>query len=189
MIDTNWTEYDYSQRLRALERGTTTAAALAFFDELPAVPLELLVGAWRGSGLPTGHPLDGLLEAAGWHGKRFDGPDEVHPLVFRTAWGKLVSVNPSFVPLGLVARAPALFKLPAVARPFRAGVALLRTSKPRARLRLTAFRGVTTATMIYDALPINDVFRAVDEQTLLGVMDMRGLRQPFVFVLRREDAR
>lgn len=189
MIGTGTTEHDHRGRLAALERGTTIAAALALFDVLPAAPLAQLVGAWRGSGLPTGHPLDGLLEAAGWHGKRFDGPDEVHPLVFRTARGGLISVNPSLVPLSLVIRAPELFKLPVVASLFRAGVGILRTSKPRARLRLTAYRGVTTATMIYDALPINDVFRAVDEDTLLGAMDMRGLRQPFVFVLRREGIR
>jgi hypothetical protein len=45
-------------------------------------------------------------------------------------------------------------------------------------------RGVVTATMSYDALPINDHFRRVDDATLLGVMDLRGA-PPFFFVLRR----
>ena len=49
-------------------------------------------------------------------------------------------------------------------------------------------RGVSTATMIYDALPIHDVFRKVDDDTVLGLMDLRGLPQPFFFVLRRERA-
>jgi hypothetical protein len=40
--------------------------------------------------------------------------------------------------------------------------------------------------MCYDALPINDVFRKVDDDTLVGAMDMRGLDAPFMFVLRRE---
>jgi hypothetical protein len=43
-----------------------------------------------------------------------------------------------------------------------------------------------SATMIYDALPISDVFRRVDAHTLLGLMDYRALEKPFFFVLRRE---
>ena len=41
-------------------------------------------------------------------------------------------------------------------------------------------------TMVYDNLPINDVFRKVDEDTVLGVMDLKGMKKPFFFVLRRE---
>lgn len=40
--------------------------------------------------------------------------------------------------------------------------------------------------MCYDALPINDVFRKVDDDTLVGAMDLRGLEMPFMFVLRRD---
>jgi hypothetical protein len=40
--------------------------------------------------------------------------------------------------------------------------------------------------MIYDDLPIHDVFRQVDADTVLGAMDMRGLAQPYVFLLRRD---
>jgi hypothetical protein len=40
--------------------------------------------------------------------------------------------------------------------------------------------------MIYDSLPINDIFRKVDDHTVLGVMDVRFTPQPFFFVLRRE---
>ena len=42
--------------------------------------------------------------------------------------------------------------------------------------------------MVYDALPIHDVFRLVDQETLLGAMDIRGYPEPFFFVLRREAA-
>jgi hypothetical protein len=42
--------------------------------------------------------------------------------------------------------------------------------------------------MIYDALPINDLFRAAGPDTLVGAMDMRGLADPFFFILRRETA-
>jgi hypothetical protein len=49
-----------------------------------------------------------------------------------------------------------------------------------------AYRDVVTATMCYDALPINDAFRKVDNDTLVGVMDLRHLEEPFMFVLRRD---
>lgn len=35
----------------------------------PLEPREI-VGLWRGRGIPTGHPLDGVLENLGWFGKR-----------------------------------------------------------------------------------------------------------------------
>jgi GXWXG protein len=56
-------------------------------------------------GVRPGHraPLDGLLEAFGWHGKPFDGPDQVHPLVFDHGSG-LFTVNPAFLAMGLVLR-------------------------------------------------------------------------------------
>jgi len=40
--------------------------------------------------------------------------------------------------------------------------------------------------MIYDHLPIMDLFRKVDDNTLLGVMDLKGMQQPFFFVLYRD---
>ena len=65
---------------------------------------------------------------------------------------------------------------------------LLATRRPQARLRLVDYRGVATATMIYDARPINDHFRLLDEGVLLGAMDLRGVPAPFFFLLRREPA-
>jgi hypothetical protein len=41
--------------------------------------------------------------------------------------------------------------------------------------------------MIYDSLPINDVFRKVDDDTVLGAMDLRFTPQPFFFILTRES--
>jgi Domain of unknown function (DUF4334) len=54
---------------------------------------------------------------------------------------------------------------------------------------MTEYLGVVSAPMIYDALPINDVFRAVGADTVVGAMDMRGFEQPFMFLLRRQAAR
>ena len=173
--------------LAGLETGTTSAAALAFFDALPAVDVGAVSGPWRGSGLPTGHPLDGVLEALGWAGKRFDGID-AHPLVFDGARGRMLDVDPAWVPLPLVLRCAPLLRRPSVARVVRALLPLARTARPRARLRAVVHRGVTTAAMTYDALPVDDVLRAVGDDTLLGLMEARGMARPFFFVLRRPGA-
>ena len=63
---------------------------------------------------------------------------------------------------------------------------LLYTTRPKARLREVTHRGVVTAAMVYDSLPIIDVFRKVGDDVRLGAMDMRGLPAPFLFVLRRD---
>jgi hypothetical protein len=174
------------ERFRALGNGTTLAAALSFYDSLPAVRVEEMLGSWHGSSLPTGNPLAGLLERFGWYGKRFDDAETVYPLVFGRGDGSLYAVNPWFVPMGLVMRFASQLNRPVGAKLFAALRPLIRTTKPHARLRLTEYRGVVSATMCYDALPVNDVFRKVDDRTLMGVMDLRGMTTPFVFVLRRD---
>lgn len=169
----------------AREGGVQLEEALAFLDALPAVPVHQLLGSWRGSGLATGHPWDGLLETFGWHGKRFESPDAAHPLMFEDHRG-LFSVNPAFLPVGLAGRFPQVARSGLAGRA-RGALRLFHTSKPKARLRMTEYRGIASATMIYDALPINDHFRLVDDDTLIGAMDMRGVAA-FLFVLRREAA-
>lgn len=62
---------------------------------------------------------------------------------------------------------------------------LLKTEASQARLRMMDYRGKVSATMIYDYLPINDSFRKVDENTVLGIMDWKNSSQPFFFVLKR----
>jgi hypothetical protein len=68
----------------------------------------------------------------------------------------------------------------------------LRTRTAKARLRTMRYRDVDTATMIYDQLPINDVFRRLDgvagSDAVIGAMDLRGLSRPYFFVLRRDDS-
>ncbi len=64
---------------------------------------------------------------------------------------------------------------------------LLSTSESRARLRMTEYRGKSSATMIYDQLPINDIFRKLDDNTVLAVMDNRTVKDPFFFKLIRDQ--
>ena len=166
---------------------TTTADALALFDRLAPVDTAFMLGAWKGEGFPTDHPLDGVLEAYRWHGKRFESTEDVHPLVFDTAGGGTTSVNPlAFMPALRFFGTGPLPRGRAVGTFFQLLLPLFSTQRSRARLRMTEYRGKESATMIYDALPINDVFRKVDDDTVLGAMDLKGMERPFFFVLRRE---
>jgi hypothetical protein len=170
---------------QALDAGrVTTAEALGLFDGLDAVPIEFMIGIWAGSEFPTGHRMDGLLTATGWYGKQFVDTETVHPLLFHTADRRAAfPVNPRFAPVGLgLPTNRSYHRLITTARP------LIGTSTPTARLRMTEYRGRVSATMVYDTKPINDVFRKVDDATVLGAMDLRGADRPYFFVLRRDEA-
>ena len=41
--------------------------------------------------------------------------------------------------------------------------------------------------MIYDRKPIIDYFRKIDDDRVLGLMEMRGMERPFFFLLTREQ--
>lgn len=165
----------------------TTAEALDIFDSLDTVDVNDMIGPWQGSSFPTGHPLDGTLEAYHWHGKRFETTEHVHPLVFKTADGDTTSINPLWIlPLvGWIEQLP-IPKSKAIGSIFQSSLFLFSTNQSCARLRSLTHRGKKTATMIYDSLPINDVFRKVDDRTVLGLMDLKDMECPFFFVLRRE---
>jgi hypothetical protein len=146
-----------------------------------------LAGRWRGSGLPTGSPLDGLLESYGWYGKEVLDAETVHPLLVRDRTGRPRAVDPALLPVGLLRGRPGLAHWRLARAAFGGVRPLLSTDKPKARLRMMEHRGVATAAMVYDALPVIDVFRRVDADALLGVMDLRGLPQPFFFLLERDN--
>jgi hypothetical protein len=112
----------------------------------------------------------------------------VHPLLFLDRAGHPRPVDPGLLPIGLLRDRTDLAAHPLTVRAFTGMRPALFTRKPKARLRAVEHRGVVTAAMIYDALPIIDVFRRVDPDTLLGVMDLRGLPAPFFFLLERDDS-
>ncbi|WP_199423124.1 GXWXG domain-containing protein [Actinotalea solisilvae] len=169
-----------------MTRSRRTAAGLERYDALPPVECSELRGLWRGSGVPTGHPLDGALENLGWFGKRFDDDDRVHPLVFRARRG-LASVHPGLVPLTVVLRAAPLLRTAAAAGAFAVVRPWVTTRRPRARLREVRFHGVTSAALVYDDLPVIDAFRRDDDGSVIGAMDARGMARPFLFRLHRLD--
>jgi len=118
--------------------------ALARFDALPAVTTQEMLGEWRGSGVPTGHGTDGLLETDAWYGKSFVSEEVVHPLLFRNGVGETCAIDPRRIPLSL-SRFRGLTRNAGAQALFTLATPLLRTRAPRARLR-----------------------------AMLGLMDMRG---------------
>lgn len=162
----------------------TTEEALAIYDGLPAVTIDEMIGPWKGSELRSGHALDGVLEVARWHGKNFRSADAVDPLVHQGFGGKF-AVNPALMPLGLAMHAPFL-RNGLTTTLFLLSQPLIATRKPKARLRMIEFRGVVSATMIYDAQPINDHFRKVSDDEVIGLMDVRDMDQPYFFALKRD---
>ncbi|MBD0862650.1 DUF4334 domain-containing protein [Gordonia sp. zg691] len=169
---------------------SNTAEGLDLFDSCAAVEPEFMIGTWRGAELPTGHPLDGFLAASGWWGKQFVDAETVHPLLFPTRDGAaLWAMNPAiaFGGLGVAEKTPQV-KSMSFATPIAATRLLSQTRRARARLRTTRYRGTDTATMIYDQLPINDVFRRVSDDAVVGAMDLKGSPSPYFFVLRRDDS-
>jgi hypothetical protein len=114
--------------------------------------------------------------------------DTVHPLLFRagaTRW----AMNPGLVPmrLGTTVAMPAR-----VAPLLRWGVAafrpVLQTRTAKARLRATSYRGVVTAAMVCDQLPVIDFFRKISDDVVIGAMDLRGTPVPYFFALQRTAA-
>ena len=165
------------------DRKTASEEALDIFDHLDAVPVDFMIGRWKGFEIKSDHRMDGLLEVAGWYGKLFRSPEEVHPLLFYTRNKiALYAVNPRIVPMHI--------SLP---KPYVAGILMkllkpfLQTKKSAARLRIIEYRGRATATMCYDEKAILDHFARIDDNRVMGVMDLKGVPEPYIFMLERDD--
>lgn len=170
-----------------LKQGSlNTEQAMEFFDDLEPVDVSFMLGSWRGEGLATGHKMDGLMEHYNWYGKTFEDAEKVHPLVFERFSGKRVRLNPIFFPLKYAARSR--LSMSGLAKQvFNLVTYIVNTRHSKARLRMTEYRGKVSATMVYDQLPINDVFRKIDDNRVLGVMDLKNASRPFFFVLSRDQ--
>lgn len=174
------------------ERGpihTTADDALALFDQLAPCQEHILRGLWRGREICTGHPLDGSLANVSWYGKRFDSPTKVHPLVVVDSTGNPYPLNPAVVPMPLITHpvdAPKFVKslAPKLMRVLRP---VARAHSHGAHLDIINHRGVTTVAMVYDDRPVIDVFRSIDENTVVGCMEYPGMPRPHFFVLQRDN--
>ncbi len=144
-----------------------------------------MLGRWQGSGLHTSHPMDGLLEISSWYGKEFVDSETVHPLLFSDKNQNIFKVAPNANSMKWVLKMPWL-KHNSFKPLLMLTNELMKTEVSQARLRMMEYRGKVTATMVYDYLPINDSFRKIDENTVLGIMDYKIYPQPFFFILERK---
>jgi hypothetical protein len=128
--------------------------------------------------------MDGMLEMSNWYGKEFVDPETVHPLLFQTAGGEIFKLKPDPILMRLALRF-SLTRYLWLAPILRWSTHWFKTDVSQARLRMLDSRGVMTATMIYDYLPINDSFKRIDDNAVLGLMDDKAISQPFFFVLQR----
>lgn len=138
--------------------------ACRLFDQLEPVELETLIGTWEGQDFYTGHPLDGVLKKLNWYGKAFHDAENVDPLLFEGLDGEVFAVDP--VPIMDMRK-------------------LVKAVGGKARMRMVKHRGKVSGAMIYDNLPIQDHFRKVSEELLFGMMDRKGSKEPYFFVLER----
>ncbi len=161
--------------------------AIALFDCLDPVDLEWMFGCWKGAEFSTRHPMDGFLEPLGWYGKEFVNPECVHPLLFSSGKNDTFKVAADPQVLSLVIRLLPILKNTnkRILEMLRWTLFTQKTESSQARLRMVEYRGKLSATMIYDRLPICDVFRKVDDRTVLGWMDLKEW-PPFFFTLTKD---
>jgi len=169
-----------------LRRRATTSECLDLFDSLASVDVPFMIGRWKGYEITTGHPQDGILEATRWYGKEFVDSETVHPLLHLNGRGELFRVQPRPMVVALSLRLPFL-KRKLLWPLSRLMTQLLKTHDSQARVRMVEYRGIISATMIYDHLPINDHFHMIDDDTVLGLMDFKGY-EPYFFVLQRDKS-
>ncbi len=160
-------------------------AAFTYFDSLQPVSVEELIGLWKGSEVPSGHPFDGVLENLEWYGKRFRADMRADALLFKKSVNRLVPIDPSAIPLNLAFRFHRLGRTKAAKNLFSHLLKHLRARGPVASIRTMGFRGKVSAAMVYDSKPIIDHFRRIDAERVLGVMTIQGHHGHFFFQLER----
>lgn len=146
-----------------------------------------MIGLWTGRGIPSGHPLDGVLENLGWFGKRFSAQMRADALLFRGGEKRLVAIDPAWIPLRLALRFHKLGRTRAASNLFSYLLRRLRAKGSVASLKALPFHGVTSAAMAYDTQPIVDHFRKVDDIRVMGAMAIEGEDRVYFFELERVE--
>lgn len=153
------------------------AALARVFAELPAAPLDV-EGYWAGSwtGREIGEHagcMAGSLGACGWRGKAFYADSTADALVFDRD-GAGVAMRP---PSRLLFRAACAMPARLRAERFAPSRWLARAAMRPARERSAdlvplalAGRGARTMAMAYRELDVTDVFKRVDDATVMGAM-------------------
>ena len=178
---------NHREKINQMLKGSITQEeAFVFYDSLETVGNDELWGLWKGTELITGHPFENLLTAASWYGKRFISPEEVYPLIFENSDGRLYAGNPFLIPITFpFDKIP--FKDKVVYGAMKVVGPIISTKKSSARLREIKYRDKVSSAMVYDSKGIIDVFRKIDNNTLMGIMDIKGMatEKSYFFVLDR----
>ena len=157
------------------------------FQGLSPVEPHEMIGLWTGRGIPSGHPLDGVLENLGWFGKRFSAQMRADALLFRGGENRLVAIDPAWIPLRLALRFHRLGRARVASQLFSYLLRRLRAKGPVARLNKIPFQGMTSAAMIYDTQPIIDHFRKINDNRVMGAMVIEGDNRVYFFELERVE--
>ncbi|MDM9627684.1 GXWXG domain-containing protein [Rhizobium sp. S152] len=160
---------------------------IAWFHSLASVLPAEMVGVWRGEGIPSGHPLDGVLENLQWVGKRFQADLRADALLFQGRPGRLVAIEPSYFPIRLALRFAPIGRTSVAKRWFSYLQKAVRARGTTAMLSLRMMDGSETAAMVYDKQPIVDYFRRVADDEVAGMMVVEGDERRYFFRLRRVD--
>ena len=167
--------------------GDLQSERATWFRSLEPVMPQEMVGFWRGVGLASGHPLDGVLENLQWFGKRFHSDMRADALLFQARPGRLVALEPAFFPVRLALKVGALGRTSAARNLFSHIQKALRAKGTTASLRLATVDGLATAAMAYDRQPITDFFRKAGDDELAGMMCVEGDARRYFFILRRAE--
>ncbi|KPH04269.1 GXWXG domain-containing protein [Rhizobium acidisoli] len=163
------------------------ASAAAWFRTLPPVLPTEMVGIWRGEGISSGHPLDGVLENLNWFGKRFHADFRADALLFQWQPGRLVPIEPSVFPIRLVLRFASFGRTFIARNWFSYLERAFRAKGPTATVKLRSVDFNETAAMVYDRQPIVDYFRRIDDNEVAGMMVVKGDDRCYFFRLHRVD--
>lgn len=160
-------------------------SALERFRQLAPVEPEKLIGLWRGRGVPTGHPLDGILENLGWFGKRFTEDLRADALLFQSGDRRLTAIDPAPIPLRLALRFHFLGRTRTARNLFSHLQKGMRAAGPTAMLKVLPYEGMRSAAMVYDRMPITDYVRQIGEDRLMGLMVIENDVRRYFFELER----
>ena len=161
---------------------------LTWFQSLPPVLPNQMVGLWKGTGIPSGHPLDGVLENLQWFGKRFHPDMRADALLFQSGERRLIAVEPRWLPVRLAIRLASFGRTPVARNLFGYLRKAIRARGQTAALQLRTFQGTESAAMVYDHQPIVDYFRKINDSEVAGMMIVEADPRLYFFKLRRVDA-
>ncbi len=157
-----------------------------WFNSLEPVNPEDMIGLWKGSGHPSGHPLDGVLENLHWFGKLFHPNMRADALLFEGDPGKLVAIEPAFFPIRWAVRFAGFGRTARAWNLFSHVRPRLRAKSTTASLQQRMDEGVLTAAMVYDRQPIVDYFRRSDGM-VFGKMIVEKDPRRYYFRLEKVD--